>query len=107
MPKKKTSIDSMREASRSRVNFSGHGRALGAAGQRHRVHDPENSDFLREHGQSIAISPGAGGFGSITIGAEWDNIVVEQGGFFNRLFKKTMRKGVDLDLGCLYEIRCG
>lgn len=97
----------MREATRERVRFSGHGGALGAAGYREPSYDPDNSDFLHEPGQNIAVSPGKNGFEKIIIGAEWHNIVVERAGFFGRLLGKMTHKGVDLDIGCLYELKNG
>lgn len=105
--KDKTSADSLIDATRSRASFSGHGAALGAAGKREVSFDPENCEFLREPGQSIAVSPGPEGFESILIGVEWDNILVEQSGFFGKLLKKATSTGVDLDIGCLYELKDG
>lgn len=103
----KSSIDSMADATRSRADFSGHGGALGAAGHREISINPDNSEFLREPGQSIAVSPGADGFESLVIGVEWDNVLVQQAGFFGKLLKKATKKGVDLDIGCLYELKDG
>lgn len=103
-----TSVDSMIAATESQAEFSGHGNALGAAGHREVSIDPDNSEFLREPGQSISVSPGKDGFQSIMIGVEWDNIAVtKEKGFFKKLLKKTIKKGVDLDLGCLYELQDG
>ena len=107
MSKQKSSTDSLSEATRSRVDFSGHGAALGVAGYREISLDPDNSEFLREPGQNIAISPGPEGFESIMIGVEWDNVAAEKSGFFGKLLKKATNKGVDLDLGCLYELEDG
>ena len=107
MSKDKNSADSLAEATRSRAEFSGHGGSLGAAGHREVSFDPENCEYLREPGQTIAVSPGPEGFESILIGVEWDNIEVEQSGFFGKLMKKTLKKGVDLDIGCLYELEDG
>ena len=102
------SLDAMIEATRSRAEFSGHGRSLGAAGKRHSSIDPDNSEFLREPGQNVAISPGPGGFENILIGVEWDNIAAQNaGGFFSKLLNKARGKGVDVDLGCLYELEDG
>lgn len=103
----KTSVDSMAEATRSRASFSGHGSALGAAGKREVSFDPDNCEFLREPGQSVAISPGQKPFESILIGVEWDNIRVQQSGFFGKILKKASKVGVDLDIGCLYELKDG
>jgi tellurite resistance protein TerA len=103
----KTSVDSIAEASRSVVDFSGHGDALGAAGLRESSFDPDNSEFLREPGQSVAVSPGPDGFKFIRMGVQWDNIQVQQAGLLNKLMKKTVGAGVDVDIGCLYEMQDG
>lgn len=103
----KSSADSLLNATRSRAKFSGHGAALGAAGQRETSFDPDNSEYLREPGQSVAVSPGADGFESIMIGVAWDNVRAEKSGFLGRLIKKAAHVGVDLDLGCLYELEDG
>lgn len=95
------------DANRNRANFSGHGNARGAAGVRVASGDINNCDLLSEPGQSIAITPGQRGFEDIIIGGQWDNVVVQKGGFFSKLLKKTTKQGVDLDLGCLYELADG
>lgn len=105
--KDKNSQDSLLKATESQADFSGHGNALGAAGTREVSYDPDNCEYLRQPGQNIAVSPGAAGFESIMIGVEWDNIQLQDSGFFGKLLKKTMKKGVDLDIGCLYELEDG
>ncbi len=105
--KAKTSVDSLAAASKSIVDFSGHGVSLGASGYRVASDHPDNCEFLAEPGQSIAITPEKSGFESILIGVAWDNIKTEKSGFFGKLLKKTMKVGVDLDLGCLYEMKDG
>ncbi|MGH1404602.1 MAG: Tellurium resistance protein TerA [Alphaproteobacteria bacterium] len=109
MAKKKhnTSFDSLAAASESIVDFSGHGASLGAAGYRVASDHPDNCEFLGEPGQSIAISPGAEGFESLLIGVAWDNIRLQESGFLGRFFKKVRKVGVDLDIGCLYEMQDG
>ena len=101
------SVNSMIDATRSRVDFSGHGGSLGAAGYREVATDPENCEFLNEPGASIAVSPKGGSFESMLIGVAWDNIRVEESGFFGKMFKKARKIGVDLDIGCLYEMQDG
>lgn len=96
----------MAEASRSRARFSGHGNSKGAAGVRSEDENGE-SELLSGPGETAIINPQEGGFGKIKIGAAWDNILVQQSGFLGKLLKKTMHKGVDLDLGCLYEMHDG
>ncbi|MGB0720168.1 MAG: Tellurium resistance protein TerA, partial [Bdellovibrionales bacterium] len=101
------STNSMIAATRSRAEFSGHCGALGAAGYREASSHPENCEFLQEPGQSVAINPGASGFEQILIGVAWDNIQVQESGFFGKMFKKMRKVGVDLDIGCLYELQDG
>ncbi len=102
-----SSITSLAEASKTIVEFSGHGAALGAAGYRVASDHPENCEFLEKPGQYIAISPGKEGFESIMIGVAWDNIVTKNSGFFSKWFKKIRKIGVDLDIGCMYELQDG
>lgn len=101
------SLNSLKEASRSRARFSGHGAALGAAGYKERSADPQNCEFLSEPGQSIAVTPGKNGFESLLIGVAWDNIQIRQSGLFGKLFKKMTNQGVDLDIGVMYELQDG
>lgn len=103
----KSSTDSLAEASRSRGKFSGHGDALGMAGKREASDDPDNCPQLRQPGQSIAVNPPEGGFKYIVIGASWDNIAAQKAGLFGKLLKKATKSGVDLDVGCLYELEDG
>ncbi|HBH26335.1 MAG TPA: Tellurium resistance protein TerA [Rhodospirillaceae bacterium] len=91
-------------ATRGRAKFSGHG-GLGAAGKRVASGAADNCDLLSEPGASIAITPGQRGFEDITIGAAWDEPPAEVG-FFAKLFKGAPQ-GVDLDLGCFYELADG
>tara|TARA_R110002095_G_scaffold167599_4_gene145436 strand:- start:4042 stop:4791 length:750 start_codon:yes stop_codon:yes gene_type:complete len=105
--KQVTSIESLAKATESIADFSGHGAALGAAGYREASDHPDNCEFLGDPGQSIAISPGADGFESLMIGVTWDNIRTENSGIFGRWFKKVTKVGVDLDIGCLYELNDG
>lgn len=110
MPRKqKTSVEALADASRSIVDFSGHGASLGAAGYRVASDHPDNCEFLAEPGDTIAISPGKEGFDSMLIGVAWDNYHVEEakGGIFGKWFKKVRKVGVDLDIGCLYELKDG
>lgn len=102
-----SSEKSLIEATRNRTKFSGHGKALGAAGYREASDNPQNCEFLSQPGQSIAVTPGAGGFQDFTIGVAWDNTRLARGNFFERLAKRIMNKGIDLDLGCLYELNDG
>ncbi|NCT40165.1 MAG: Tellurium resistance protein TerA [Alphaproteobacteria bacterium] len=107
------SNNSMVAATKSRANFSGHGGALGASGYRVAANNPDNCEFLNQPGQSISITPSKGSisdafnFQDFLIGVEWDNVVVEEAGFFGKIFKKVKKQGVDLDIGCLYEMKDG
>lgn len=105
--KQPNSLDSLAKASESVADFSGHGASLGAAGYREASDHPENCEFLGDPGQAISISPGADGFESMLIGVAWDNIRVEKSGLFGKWFKKVTKVGVDLDIGCLYELKDG
>lgn len=101
------SQQSILDATRSRAKFSGHGKSLGAAGYREQANNPDNCSFLNDPGQSIAITAGPEGFHEILIGAAWDNVKSQEGGFFKKLLSKATGKGVDLDVGCLYELKDG
>ena len=105
--KQHASAQSIAEATRSVAEFSGHGASLGAAGYREASTHPENCEFLEEPGQSVAISPHEADFESILIGVAWDNRKVMESGFFGKIFKKMRKVGVDLDIGCLYELQDG
>jgi len=105
--KNSSSVEALTKASKSVADFSGHGPSLGAAGYREASDHPENCEFLGEPGQSIAISPQKNGFEPILVGLAWDNIWVEQAGFVGKLLKKARKIGVDLDIGCLYELQNG
>lgn len=95
---KNPSTDSISEATQERAEFSGHKNAKGAAGYR---------DSLSGDGQTAIIQAEPSGFGRIRIGAAWDNITLSDAGFFSRLIKKITREGIDIDLGCLYEMKDG
>ncbi len=101
------SLASLSQATKSVAEFSGHGAALGAAGYREASDHPENCEFLEEPGHYIAISPSDTGFEPIMIGVAWDNIVTQNSGFFSKWFKKVRKVGVDLDIGCMYELKDG
>ena len=101
------SASALADATKSRAKFSGHGGSLGAAGYRQASDNPENCEFLNEPGNNIAISPGKNGFEPFIIGVAWDNVHVEEAGFFGKMFKKARKVGVDLDIGCLYEMQDG
>lgn len=99
--------DALIEATRGRAEFSGHGEALGAAGHRVRSSHPENCEYLREPGQSIAVSPGPNGFEDIQIGVQWERYEDATRGFFGKILNLKTKVAVDLDIGCLYEMEDG
>ena len=101
----KNSGHSIAKASESSDSFSGHGRAQGAAGVREG--HIAIQDMLDKSGESGIVSPPEGGFDNIHIGLAWNNIIVERSGGFLGLMKKAMKVGVDLDLGCFFELKNG
>lgn len=103
----KSSHTSLADASRDVSEFSGHGKALGAAGYRVSSEHPENCEFLEHPGQSIAISPHKEGFESVLIGVAWDGRVEKVKSPLGKLMKRTRKIDVDLDIGCLYELKDG
>jgi len=106
MPRPTSSADSLTNASKSTTEYSKHGQSLGAGGV---TEDGEISpqDQLDKSGESGLILPPEGGFKSFHIGLAWNNIIVEQSGGFMGLLKKATKQGVDLDLGCFYELQDG
>ncbi len=98
--------DALAEANRSRAEFSGHGKAKGAAGYR-----PDNEEhvenLLNGFGETIIVEKPENGFDDIVIGASWDNIEVKEAGLIGKLIKKATKKGIDIDVGCLYEMHDG
>lgn len=102
-----SSQESLSKATKSIASFSGHDAALGAAGYRMSSDHPDNCDFLEEPGQSIAVNVQHKNFKSIMIGAAWDSRIVQDAGFMGKWFGKTKKINVDLDIGCLYEMKDG
>jgi len=102
-----SSQNSLEAASASRVAFSGHGAAKGAAGYVDPNDQDLNIDFLGRRNDSLSISPPAGGFDDIRIAAAWDNQLVPDKSFLGKLLKKAKPADIDLDLGILYELHDG
>lgn len=102
----KDSRASMLDANRDRAEKSRYG-GLGAAGYVSLHDEQQRGSFLTKPGETAIINPPAGGLPNFDIGVAWDNIAVEQEtGLFKKFFKKkVLKKGVDLDLGCLYELK--
>lgn len=110
MSRDQSSADSLIQATRSRAQFSGHGNAKGAAGLRVKG-DGRPGEFLSDPGETAIINPHEHGYEMINIGLAWDNVSPSgnEKGFLKRLLGRTpvMPRGVDLDLGCLYELKNG
>lgn len=106
MKENKSPANALIEASRWQSEFSGHGNAKGAAGF---VSDTDDSayNFLGTTGQTDIFNPRPGGYGPIRIGVAWHNLQMQKAGFFGKIFKKAMKRGIDLDIGCLYELQNG
>jgi tellurite resistance protein TerA len=103
-----TSQDSILDANRERIERSKYG-GLGAAGYISQFDDKQHGTFLTKPGETAVVNPPPGGLPNFNIGVAWDNVAVErETSLFKRFFKKNILKaGVDLDLGCLYELRNG
>lgn len=116
------------EATRSRAKFSGHneGKALGAAGFISPHDDTGAASFLSRPGQTAIVNPTKEGIQDFEIGVAWDNVKIAKGrgqqkqnvGFLDKLLGRTKpqnqkwpdepkTKGVDLDIGCFYELKNG
>ncbi|MDP7143400.1 MAG: Tellurium resistance protein TerA [Alphaproteobacteria bacterium] len=109
MSRSSNSTDSLVNATKSRANFSGHGSSKGAAGFRVEG-DSGNGEFLSTVGESAIVNPHAHGYDKIHIGLAWDQLQVsEKQSLFDKLLgrKRNSAANVDLDLGCLYELKNG
>ncbi|MCI5059665.1 MAG: Tellurium resistance protein TerA [Alphaproteobacteria bacterium] len=117
-----SSKHSIMDATRSRAKFSEHGGSKGAAGFISPYDDSQPADFLSRPGQTAIVNPTKEGMRNFEIGVAWDNVKPSKpsksskkktGGFFDKLLGRTKSgeppapKGVDLDLGCLYELENG
>lgn len=102
------SRDSINDASRDRSEFSRYG-GLGAAGFISPYDAHQTGKFLSKPGEVSIVNRTDDVLADFEIGVAWDNVAVEQEtGFFKKFFKKKIVKaGVDIDLGCLYEMKNG
>lgn len=101
-----SSGDSLAKASKSSASFSGHGGGIGAGGVvENKAVKPQ--DMLDKSGESGLIQPPENGFDNIHIGLAWNNIILEESKGFMGLIKKMSKKGIDLDLGCFFELTDG
>lgn len=103
-----SSRDSIAQATRTRVERSRHG-GLGAAGWISPYDASQPAEHLSRPGETAIVNQPEGGLPDFEIGMAWDNVPVREAkGFFDRFFKKTVqRKGIDMDLGCLYVLKDG
>lgn len=106
------------EASRSRAKFSTHSQSLGAAGFISPYDETQEAEFLSSPGQTAIVNPTKEGIKDFELGVAWDNIKLtgsnkNKGNFFSRLLgqktpvKTKKAQGIDLDIGCLYELKNG
>lgn len=106
-----SSLDSLADASRYRASFSGHGNAKGAAGS---IPEGETGPdgFLTAPGDFAIVNPHEHGFRPIRIGMAWENLTSsgEKRSTVKKLAAQAVPQingGIDLDLGCLYELQTG
>ena len=64
-----------------------------------------NKIELTKKGQTINLQKKSGSLGEIVVNLNWNQQQQKSGGFFSGLLGKN--KGIDLDLGCLYELTNG
>ena len=111
-----SSKNSIMEATRSRAKFSSHAVSKGAAGFISPYDDSQEAEFLSQPGQTAIVNPSKEGIKDFEIGVAWDNVKPPKeakAGFLNKLLgaaKATAtpkHQGVDLDVGCLYELKNG
>jgi tellurite resistance protein TerA len=110
MSRIQTSIDSLTEATRERGEFSGHGDAVGIAGYIPPVEGEHSAEFLADPGDMTVVNPQEHGFRNIGIAMTWQN--TDSAGEVRNIAQKLVAEatghgGVDLDLGCLYELQSG
>lgn len=111
-----SSKSSIMEATRSRARFSEHAQSKGAAGFISPFDESQPADFLSRPGQTSIVNPTKEGIQNFEIGVAWDNVsskrTIKKPGLLDRLLGKKQKKvniskGVDLDIGCLYELNNG
>lgn len=103
-----SSQDSIIEATRWRADASKHG-GIGAAGWISPYDANQPADFLSAPGETAIVNRTGDGLPDFDVGMAWDNVPVREAkGFLERFFKKTVqRKGIDMDIGCLYILADG
>lgn len=111
MSRERSSQDSINEATRWHAEKSRHG-GIGAEGFINPADFKDWAGFLSRPGETAVINPQAAGFADFTIGVAWDVLKVKKAkqGFIDRLLGRLeteVEKFVDLDLGCIYEMKDG
>lgn len=70
-----------------------------------------NKITLDKQNNKINLSKSNQGFGEIKVNLNWHQQATtstnQEGGFFKKLLNQGQNKGIDLDLGCLYEMQDG
>ncbi len=112
-----SSRHSITEATRSRAKFSDYARSKGAAGFISPHDDAQSAEFLSKPGQTAIVNPTKEGIQNFEIGVAWDNVkpaqpAPQKSGFLKKILGSKDKiiqssAGVDLDLGCLYELQNG
>lgn len=107
----RSSQDSIAEADRWHAEKSRHG-GRGAEGFINPDDLGDAGGFLSRPGETAIINPQDGPFENFTIGLAWDIVKAQQTrtGFIAKLLRlppKNVEKLVDLDLGCIYEMKDG
>ncbi|MEM7617826.1 MAG: Tellurium resistance protein TerA [Pseudomonadota bacterium] len=116
-----SSRHSILDATKSRATFSEHNKSLGAAGFISPYDEDQQGEFLSEPGETAIVNPPEGGLPNFEIGVAWDNVPMpskknnQKPGLLNKFLNKNKgsatrtkkSSGVDLDLGCLYELQNG
>jgi tellurite resistance protein TerA len=97
--------DALSNASKSQARESTKG-GLGAGGMTENK-DINPQDMLDKNGESGLIPAPENGFDNIHVGLAWNNVIIEKSSGFMGLVKKATKAGVDLDLGCFFELQDG
>lgn len=99
------SQDALTQADRTTNEFSAYQGALGQTGVK-AFDAPKTASYLGNAGDSVALTPGPDGLGTIYVGCSWNVQKAVRTGFWGQLFgpKKQI---IDIDLGCLYELTDG
>lgn len=101
------------DATRSRASFSDHADSLGASGFISPYDEGKQGSFLSKPGDTAIVNPPKDGMPNFEIGVAWDEIEIapeKKSGFLGKLLNKAAPKsikGVDLDIGCLFELKNG